>query len=163
MDLTATHIAQLTKLSRQSVTRMAAWREQSPPLHGTIEVDVSCFGPRRIPGKRGRAALGKTIVFGLFEREGKVYMEMVPDAQKKTLQGIVRGKVASESVSVPMVGETTTGWWTWAMTNTAGYATAKTGSPMELGTSMALSLFGAMPNGGWPGSMGCRPARFICM
>ena len=106
MALTATHTVQLTKLSCQSVThmfgglrtRMAAWRGQSSPLHGTIEVDGSCFGPRRVPGKRGRGALGKTIIFGLFEREGKVCTEIVPDARKKTLQGIVRGKVASESV-----------------------------------------------------------------
>ena len=118
MDLTAAHTAQLTRLSRQSVahmfgglrTRMAAWCEQSSPLHGTIEVDVSCFGPRRIPGKRGRGALGKTIVFGLFEREGKVCTEIVSDARKKTLPSIVRDKVASaESVSIPMVGEATTG------------------------------------------------------
>ena len=106
MDLIATHTAQLTKLSRQSVAhmfggpriRMAAWCEQSSPLHGTIEVDGSYFGPRRIPGKRGRGALGKTIVFGLFEREGKVCTEMVPGARKKALPGIVQGKVASESV-----------------------------------------------------------------
>ena len=68
------------------------------PFDGIIEVDESYFGPRRIPGKRGRGASGKTIVFGVFKRQGKVYTEIVPDARKKTLQAIIRGKVALKSV-----------------------------------------------------------------
>lgn len=61
-------------------------------------MDESYFGPKRIPGKRGRGASGKTIVFGIFKRQGKVYTEIVPDARKKILQGIIRGKVSPESV-----------------------------------------------------------------
>ena len=38
------------------------------------------------------------MVFGVFKRQGKVYTEIVPDARKKTLQAIIRGKVALESV-----------------------------------------------------------------
>jgi len=42
------------------------------PLSGEVEVDESYFGARRIRGKRGRGAYGKTIVFGDIgeEREG---------------------------------------------------------------------------------------------
>lgn len=68
------------------------------PLEGTIEVDESYFDPKRIPGKRGRGAGGKTIVFGIFKRRGKVYTEIVPEARKKILQCVVRGKMYPENV-----------------------------------------------------------------
>ena len=35
----------------------------------------------------------KTIVFGLFQRAGRVYTEIVPDCSKPMLQGIIRGKI----------------------------------------------------------------------
>ena len=34
-------------------------------------VDESCFGARRVKGRRGRGAYGKTVVFGIFERQGR--------------------------------------------------------------------------------------------
>ncbi|CAC9541085.1 Mobile element protein, partial [uncultured Gammaproteobacteria bacterium] len=46
---------------------------------GQIEVDESYFGARRVRGKRGRGALGETIVFGLLKRGDKVYTEIVPN------------------------------------------------------------------------------------
>lgn len=107
MDFTATDTAQLTGISRRSVNqiygllraKIQQWAWQEAPFTDTVEVDESYFGPRRIPGKRGRGAAGKTTVFGIFKREGgKVYTEIVPDARKKTLQDIIRGKVAVESV-----------------------------------------------------------------
>ncbi|MGK7370143.1 MAG: IS1595 family transposase [Candidatus Halalkalibacterium sp. M3_1C_030] len=106
MDFTATDSAELTGLSRRSVTaiygrmrrKIARWSERKAPVAGTIEVDESYFGPRRIPGKRGRGASGKTIVFGIFKRQGHMYTEIVPDARKKTLQRVIRGKVDPESV-----------------------------------------------------------------
>ena len=106
LDLTATETAQLSPVSLRSITvifdnlrgKIAKWCEQSTPFSGTIEVDESYFGPRRIPGKRGRGASGKTIVFGIFKREGKVYTEIVPNARKKTLQRIIRGKINPKSI-----------------------------------------------------------------
>ena len=49
-------------------------------------------------GKRGRGASGKTIVFGLLKRGNCVYTEIVPDATKRTLQAIIRGKAQPESI-----------------------------------------------------------------
>lgn len=105
LDLTATEAAELTRISLRSVTvifdklrtKIARWCEQDGPIEGTIEVDESYFGPQRIPGKRGRGAGGKTIVFGIFKRQGKVYTEVVPDTKKKTLQAIIRGKISTSS------------------------------------------------------------------
>jgi len=39
-----------------------------------IECDESYFGAKRIRGKRGRGAAGKTPVFGLLKRNGKGYV-----------------------------------------------------------------------------------------
>ena len=48
-------------------------------------------------GKRGRGAGGKTIVFGLLKRNGKVYTRIVPNCSRATLQAVIRGKVDLES------------------------------------------------------------------
>ena len=49
------------------------------------------FGGRRVRGKKGRGAGGKTIVFGILERRGKVYTEIVLNAAKKPLQAAIQG------------------------------------------------------------------------
>jgi transposase len=106
VDLNASQIAELTSLNRNTVNsylrtfrlRIAEICETQSPYSGEVEVDESWFGARRIKGKRGRGAYGKTIVFGIFKRDGMVYTEIVPDCSKKTLQGVIRGRVELESV-----------------------------------------------------------------
>ena len=53
--------------------QIAEFCELESPLKGEVEIDKSSFGARRVKGKRGRGASGKTIVFGIFNRHGKVY------------------------------------------------------------------------------------------
>jgi len=107
MDFTASDVAQLTGLTRKTVTtiflrirqRVAAECERASPYSGCeVEVDESYFGARRVRGKRGRGASGKTIVFGIFKRNGCVYTEVVPDCRKRTLQAVIRGRVALDTV-----------------------------------------------------------------
>ena len=106
MDIDATNIAILSGLNRNTINRyLRYFRERivdlcnkTSPFSGVIEVDESYFGARRVKGKRGRGAYGKTPVFGILQRGGKVYTEVVPDCAKKTLQGIIRGKVDPDSV-----------------------------------------------------------------
>ena len=106
MDIEASKIAFLSGLNRNTVNRylnlirirIAETCEHESPLRGEIEVDESYFGPKRIKGKRGRGAAGKTPVFGIIQRGGKVYTEIVPDCAKATLQAIIRGKVDPKSV-----------------------------------------------------------------
>ena len=101
LDLTASDAARLTGLSVRTVSavyrclrrRLQTWCPVPAELDGAVELDESYFGPRRVRGKRGRGAGGKTIVFGLFKRGGQVYTEIVPDCSKKTLQAIIRGKI----------------------------------------------------------------------
>lgn len=58
---------------------------------GEIEVDESYFGGIR-KGKRGRGAAGKTSVFGLLKRGGKVYTVPVADGEQRTLLPVIRQK-----------------------------------------------------------------------
>ena len=53
-------------------------------LSGEIELDESYFGGKR-KGQRGRGAAGKSIVFGLLERDGRVYTKVVEDVSAETL------------------------------------------------------------------------------
>ena len=106
LDITATKTSELTGASRPTVNRIyKRLRERIKdicdnefPLSGEVEVDESYFGASRTKGKRGRGAYGKTIVFGILERNGKVYTEIVPDCSRATLQAIIRGRVEVESV-----------------------------------------------------------------
>ncbi|MCP3922822.1 MAG: transposase, partial [Desulfobacterales bacterium] len=96
LDLSAKNIAILTNLNRNTVNRyllilrkrIAEYCEQDSPFKGEIEVDESYFGAKRVKGKRGRGAGAKTPVFGILQRNGKVYTEIVPNCAKTTLQAI---------------------------------------------------------------------------
>lgn len=72
--------------------------EQKSPFTGEVEVDESYFGAKRVRGKRGRGAQGKTIVFGLLKRGDKVYTQIVPDVKRSTLMQVISGKVDKDSV-----------------------------------------------------------------
>jgi transposase len=106
IDLTATDCAQLSGISVRSVNsiylrirrRLAQYCEQVSPLGGELEADESYFGPRRVRGLRGRGAGQKTVVFGLLKRGSNVYTEIVPNASKRILQAIIRGKADVASV-----------------------------------------------------------------
>jgi len=106
LDLDATQIAALSGLNRNTINRylrgirerIAEYCEHQSPFAGEIEVDESYFGAKRIKGKRGRGAFGKTAVFGVFKRNGCVYTEIVPDCSKSTLQAIIRGRIALDSI-----------------------------------------------------------------
>ena len=78
--------------------RVAYFCELEAPFQGEIKVDKSNFGGKRIKGKRGRGSFRNTPVFGMLQRNGKVYTEIVPDCAKATLQAIIPGKADLESV-----------------------------------------------------------------
>ena len=66
-------------------------------LNGDVEMDESYFGGRR-KVKRGRGAADKNIVFGLLERDGKVYTRVVEHVSKEELMAIIRKKTRKGSV-----------------------------------------------------------------
>ena len=110
-DISATQASILLKINRNSINKYYnLFRDiiyehqmaEKEKFCGVIEVDKSYFGAKRIRGfavklKRGRGTL-KQPVFGVFERNGKVYTEIVPDCKKKTLQAIIHKKIDVESI-----------------------------------------------------------------
>ena len=84
------------------VTYKTAWRmfkqirsmldEDVMSLLQEVEVDETYIGGKR-HGKHGRGAEGKTPVFGMAQRKGKVIAKVVPNVQAKTLMPIIKEKV----------------------------------------------------------------------
>ena len=106
-DLNAKQIALLTNLNLNTINRISkllrarisqVCEQESVFTKGEIELDESYFGARRVRGKRGRGASGKTIVFGLKKRGDKVYTQVVKNCSAKELLSIVRDKIDTESV-----------------------------------------------------------------
>jgi transposase len=105
LDLTASDTAILTRLSRNSINKLYAKLR----LHilrfcllptvckGEFELDESYFGAKRVRGKRGRGAAGKTPVFGLLKRDGKVRVEIVENCSKSQLMPIIQGHILEGS------------------------------------------------------------------
>jgi len=90
LDMTATQTARMSGISLRSVNhiylrlreKLAKECEIKSPFAGELEADESYLGPRRVRGRRGRGAGGKTIVFGLLQRGDQVYTELVLMRQK---------------------------------------------------------------------------------
>ena len=95
LDLDAIRIAKLANLNRNSVNRylllirlrLAEICEAESPFSGVVEVDESYFGPKRVRGKCGRGAGGKTPVFGIHLRGEKVYTQIVRNCSKASSSG----------------------------------------------------------------------------
>lgn len=116
-DITAQHTAYLTGINRNTVNRF--YKEfrilicrmrtaDKIKFFGVVELDEAFFGSKRLrgvnmPQKRGRGTW-KQPVFGIFERDGRVYTEMVDDASAKTLRKVIKGHVSLQSVVI------TDGW-----------------------------------------------------
>lgn len=108
LDLTATQTSKLLGFNRNTVNRYYnAFRKliyyhqmnKLQQFKGEVEVDESYFGPRRARGiatRRGRGT-HKQPVFGIYERQGEVYTEIIPNCERKTLHRIIFGKVALSS------------------------------------------------------------------
>jgi transposase-like protein len=75
---------------------MHSFAEQQKEL-GEFELDGSYFGAKRVRGKRGRGAAGKTPVFGLLKRDGKVFVTIVPNCSRDELMPIIQGKILEGS------------------------------------------------------------------
>ncbi len=99
-DITATACAEIVGVNRNTVNSWYNDFRHKIMLHvlaetrsesGEFEVDESYFGAKRVRGKRGRGAAGKTPVFGLLKRGGKVIVRIVPDCSKESLMPIIQG------------------------------------------------------------------------
>jgi transposase-like protein len=104
-DEPASQTAKYTKTNRNTVNRIydklrnriAGLDTLQNKESGEFEVDESYFGAKRVRGKRGRGAAGKTPVFGLLKRNGKVHVSIVKNCSKAELMPIIEGKVLEGS------------------------------------------------------------------
>ena len=100
-DFTATQTSILLGKSRNTINRYyGIFRDEIVKLsiqeskeYWEYEVDESYFWARRVRGKRGRWAAGKTPVFWLLKRNWNVYVSIVEDCSKEELMPIIQGKV----------------------------------------------------------------------
>ncbi len=96
------------EIQRQiGVTYKTAWRMMrqirklidsvdSNKLGGTVEIDETYIGGKH-EGKRGRGAEGKSIVFGMVEREGELKAEVVENTKAKTLIPLIQENIEKET------------------------------------------------------------------
>jgi len=105
-DVNATSASQILGLNRNTINayynlfrRLILEQSLSENAQdfGVFELDESYFGAKRIRGKRGRGAAGKTPVFGLLKREGKVFVTVVPNCSREELLPIIQGKILEGS------------------------------------------------------------------
>jgi len=110
-DVTASQTAILLDRNRNTINRWYGVFRRAIYVHqealkesliGKVEVDESYFGAKRVRGFHGKRKRGqgtsKQPVFGVFERDGRVYTEIIPDCKKATLQAVIKGKVDLDSV-----------------------------------------------------------------
>ena len=161
LDIEATKIAKISKLNRNTVNgilrliriRLAEYCEEQSPYSGVVEVDESYFGAPRVKGKCGRGAYGKTIVFGIFKRNGHVYTEIVSDCSKATLQAvIIRGRCRSIVSLISMDGVDIMGWLTSAMKSICALSMELMNSCAASPISMASKDFGTLQKCAWQSS-----------
>ena len=105
-DITATSAARIVGVNRNTINayfydiRVKIFRQsliESKQELGEFELDESYFGAKRVRGKRGRGAAGKTPVFGLLKRGGKVYVTVIKHPSKSELMPIIQGKILTGS------------------------------------------------------------------
>lgn len=105
-DIPAIKSAEILNLNRKTIDRyynlfrekitIASIKEMEV-ICGEFELDESYFGAKRVRGKRGRGAAGKTPVFGLLKRHGKVFVTIVKNCKKEELMPIIKGKILEGS------------------------------------------------------------------
>ncbi len=105
-DLPASKTAKILNINRNTINNYYnQFREKifehlqnvQTKFSGEIELDESYFGAKRIRGKRGRGAAGKTPVFGLLKRNGEVYVAIVKNCSKEQLMPIIKGQILENS------------------------------------------------------------------
>ena len=108
---TSRHGVPAKELQRQlGVTYKTAWRmghkireymgqvDGDDPLDGHVEVDETMVGGKRTGGKRGRGAPGKTVVFGMLQRQGDVMTRVVKNVRTATLRPVILEKIKKGAI-----------------------------------------------------------------
>lgn len=98
LGIPAHRAAKNLNLSIDTVTRLflkirqaiyEASLQELRKLSGELELDETMFGGKR-KGKRGWGAKGKHIVFGIYQRNGRIIVFPVPNREKETLLPLIK-------------------------------------------------------------------------
>ena len=76
---------------------MAHAEDAKALLGGEVEMNEAYFGDRR-KGNRGRGAYGKVPVFGILERKGRVFVQVIPNVRAETVLDLTVKKVKRGSI-----------------------------------------------------------------
>lgn len=108
---TSRHGVSAKELQRQlGVTYKTAWRigheirkymghvDGTPPMSGHVEIDETFIGGKNRGEGRQSRLKGKSVVFGIVERAGNLFTQVVPNVRRSTLEPIVRKLVKEGSV-----------------------------------------------------------------
>lgn len=153
LDLSASQIAQLSHLNRNTVNRYLTFfrkqiavecQQQCPLIKGVVEVDESYFGAKRARQTRpwGSKQINRfwhisTARKGLYGDCGKI-------APKPRYKGLYEVMYRHPASSTAMVGAAITAWWIGVIKNIFGCNMEKENSPAGNGISMALKAFGVI-------------------
>ena len=105
-DISASKAAKILLINRNTINKyynifrkliLSKAEKQLSQDKGEFELDESYFGAQRVRGKRGRGAAGKTPVFGLLKREGKVIVSVIKNCSKEQLLPIIKGNILEGS------------------------------------------------------------------
>jgi len=77
---------------RQAIYDKAIYELKEANISGEIEMDETMFGGKHA-GKRGWGASGKHMIFGLYQRNGKVFTFPISSRNKETLMPIVENHI----------------------------------------------------------------------
>ena len=117
-DISASSASELLKINRNTINlSYKPFRElifhrsfsENSQDFGVFELEESYFGARRVRGKRGRGAAGKTPVFGLLKREGKVFVSIVPNCSREELLSF-KGRSWTAQRFIQRVGKPPMDW-----------------------------------------------------
>lgn len=100
-DIDVTRTSLILNVNRNTVNRyyklfrILVYQKQQKEFNkitrDDVQINEDCFGGKRkrgVHGKRGRGT-DKKPVFGIYEKDGKVYTEIIPNCKRKILQTIM--------------------------------------------------------------------------
>lgn len=89
VSLSQPTIQRLYRRIREAIYSAALEEMRREPLRGRLEADEALFGGSR-HGKRGWGAAGKVMVFGIYQRDGKVFTFPIASRGHGTLLPLLR-------------------------------------------------------------------------
>jgi len=82
-------IHKIFTIIREAIYEQVILELKEANISGEIEIDETMFGGKH-SGKRGWGASGKQIIFGLYQRNGKVFTFPISSRSKETLMPIIQ-------------------------------------------------------------------------